>query len=568
MKVILVGVNSKFVHSNLAIRYLKAYTEDLNYTCKNMEFSINDRVERVVEELLQEKPNFIGFSCYIWNIDFIIQLANLIKLVNPDIEIAYGGPEVTYNPKEFLSTNVGEYVIEGEGEESYRELIINKLKEINNGEIIESITGIYIKRKNNISYGGKRSLMDMNNIIFPYDEAENLDNKIVYYEGSRGCPFNCKYCLSSTIHGVRFLDINRVRKELKFFIEKGVSLVKFVDRTFNCNKVFANAIWEFLIAEGGETIFHFEISADLLSIESIEILKRAPKDMFQFEIGVQSTNEEVLKSINRTIKFSDISKKVRELNELNNIKQHLDLIAGLPGENYESFKKSFNDVYKIEPEELQLGFLKLLKGSQMRDESDKWGIVYSPYPPYEVLKTKDITYDELIRLKKVEHMVDKYLNSGKFNNIIKFFLCSNVFAEPFDFYYELSRFFEWKGYFARNISSNTYYELFMEFNKEVVKGNELVLRDIIKYDYLCFNNKRGIPEFMKENMDKSMEKNIKSKLQEEKYIDNTSQVAIFKFMIDMQEFINNKNVVNCENFILFDKEHINKKMFLKSIINN
>ena len=261
--------------------------------------------------------------------------------------------------------------------------------------------------------------MNMDEIVFPYKEDENLDNKIVYYEASRGCPFNCKYCLSSTTHGVRFLNIERVKKELQYFIDKKVRLVKFVDRTFNCNFKFSMAIWEFLINADTNTQFHFEISADILKPQELELLRKAPKDRFQFEVGVQTTNDEVLNKINRFVNFSDIKEKVVELLEIKNIKQHLDLIAGLPGEDIISFKKSFNDVYSIGPEEIQLGFLKLLRGSSMREEAEEYGMKYSPYPPYEILETNDISYDELLILKKIENMVDKYYNSCKFNNVIK-----------------------------------------------------------------------------------------------------------------------------------------------------
>lgn len=556
------AANSKFVHSNLAIRYLKAYTEDLEYECKNMEFSINDRVEKVVEKLLEEKPDIIGFSCYIWNIEFITKVVHLVKLIDENIEILYGGPEVTYNPEEFLESNIGEYLIEGEGEESYRELIQNKISCLNKEKSTKKIKGVYIKENNKILYGGQRSLMDMNKIIFPYNENDDLNNKIVYYEASRGCPFNCKYCLSSTIHGVRFLNVERVKKELEFFINKNVGLVKFVDRTFNCNKNYANEIWNFLSERNSEVVFHFEISADLLSKESIDILKNVPKDRFQFEIGVQSTNPTVLKNINRTIEFSNIKEKVKELNKLNNIKQHLDLIAGLPGENYESFVKSFNEVYEINPQELQLGFLKLLKGSAMREEKEQWGMVCSPYPPYEILKTKDITYEEILILKKVEHMVDKYLNSGKFNNIIKFFLDGYTFHTPFEFYFNLSKFYDEKGYFDRNISAQTYYEVFLDFNKEVVKKDELALKNILRYDYLCFNNKRGIPSFLKNDMEKNIELNLKIKLKDEGKIENLSDVTIFKFEIDVEKFISKNDIKYYENFIAFSNIYLDSKFYI------
>ena len=385
MKVVLVGINSQYFHSNLAIRYLKAFNKDLNCEIILKEFTINDRKENIVKELYKENADMIGFSTYIWNVTLVKEISELLKIINENIEIFYGGPEVSYDPIEILKEFSGDYIIEGEGEETFREFLIEKLKNRGNEKLLE-IKGLYTKVDNEIIYGGKRPLMNMNNLVFPYEEDEDLRNKIAYYEGSRGCPFMCSYCLSSTTHGVRFLDIDRVKRELKYFVDKDVALVKFVDRTFNCNHKFAKEIWSYLIECGGNTTFHFEISADLLTKEEIEILSKAPKDKFQFEVGVQTTNNEVLRNINRFVNYENIKEKVDEIKKYKNIKQHLDLIAGLPGEDLDSFIKSFNDVYYIEPEEIQLGFLKLLKGSKMREESEKWGIKASPYPPYEILK--------------------------------------------------------------------------------------------------------------------------------------------------------------------------------------
>lgn len=564
MKVVLVAVNSKYIHSNLAVRYLKAYTKDLNYNCETMEFSINDREERVVEEILHEKPSIIGFSCYIWNIEFIKKVATLIRLIDSNIEIVYGGPETSYNPMEFLSENVGEYLIEGEGEGTYRELINLKINNESNGDTTnyENIKGLYYKDDKAIIYGGKRPLMNINNIVFPYEADDDLRNKIVYYEASRGCPFNCKYCLSSTTHGVRFLNLDRVLKELKFFIDKNVKLVKFVDRTFNCNKVFANTIWSYLIDNGKNTCFHFEVSADLFCKESLDILSKASNGMFQFEVGVQTTNNEILRNINRTIKFATIKEKVLELNKLTNIKQHLDLIAGLPGEDFNSFRKSFNEVYEISPEELQLGFLKLLKGSEMREESEKWGMVYSPYPPYEILKTKDISYNELIILKKIEHMVDKYLNSGKFYNILNFFNKSNKFVDIFEFYYELSKFFDSKGYFKRSIASIDYYYLFVEFNDYIKAGDRELLLDIIRYEYFSYNNTKWVPDFLRMEIPKPQERSIKEYIMDKKSIDNINKISVFKFNYDVKDYIENNNINKSLNYIAFINNDLKEKVFI------
>lgn len=533
MKVLLTAINSKFVHSNLAVRYLKAFTEDMNYECKIREFSINDRDERILEEVIKEKADVVAFSTYIWNIEVVKRLSNLIKLIDENIKIVYGGPEVSYDSLNILKELSGDYVIQGEGEKTYREFVEYLLGE----RSITDIRGLYFKENDEVISNGNRPLMNMDEIVFPYNEDENLDNKIVYYEASRGCPFNCKYCLSSTTHGVRFLNIERVKKELQYFIDKKVRLVKFVDRTFNCNFKFSMAIWEFLINANTNTQFHFEISADILKPQELELLRKAPKDRFQFEVGVQTTNDEVLNKINRFVNFSDIKEKVVELLEIKNIKQHLDLIAGLPGEDIISFKKSFNDVYSIGPEEIQLGFLKLLRGSSMREEAEEYRMKYSPYPPYEILQTKDISYDELLILKKVESMVDKYYNSQKFNNIIKFLI--NSFKTPYDFYLELGNYFDKKGYFDRSVGNSEYYRVFLDFNMDITRLDSEILRDIIKYDYLLFNKRRGMPEFLGRGLEKNVENEIKDLLRKEY---SFKDYYIESFSINIDEFIKNNSI--------------------------
>lgn len=542
MKILLTAINSKFVHSNLAVRYLKAFTKDMDYDCNIREFSINDREEKILEEIIKESPNVVAFSTYIWNIEMIKRLSNLIKLVDENIEILYGGPEVSYDSQNILRELNGDYIIEGEGEKTYREFVEYKLQERN----LEDIRGLYYKKDNNIFFNGKRPLMNMNEVVFPYEEDENLDNKIVYYESSRGCPFNCSYCLSSTIHGVRFLDIERVKKELSYFIKKEVKLVKFVDRTFNCNHKFTMAIWEFLINQDTKTQFHFEISADLLKDAELELLRKAPKDRFQFEVGVQTTNDEVLNRINRFVNFSDIKEKVDELLKLRNIKQHLDLIAGLPGEDYNSFKRSFNDVYSIKPEEIQLGFLKLLRGASIREEAVEYGMKFSPYPPYEILKTKDLSYEELLKLKKVEEMVDKYYNSQKFNNIINYLV--KQFDNPFDFYYELGKYFDKKGYFNRNIGNSEYYKVFLDFNMEILKGDKDILNELLRFDYLNFNKKRGIPDFIGRSIKREEEEEIKDMLRH-KY--SFKEYYLESFDIDIQSFLNDSIIINKKDYYLF-----------------
>lgn len=545
MKILLTAINSKYIHSNLAVRYLKAFTKDLDFQGDIKEFSINDRVENILEGIIEEKPDVVAFSCYIWNMEFVNRLAELIKLVDPNIEILYGGPEVSYEGKEFLENHEGEYVIVGEGEKTFREFVLYKLGE---GKI-EDIKGLNYKRDGKVFENPKRPEMDMNELVFPYTYEEDINNKIVYYEASRGCPFKCKYCLSSVMHGVRFLDVERVKKELKYFMERGLKLVKFVDRTFNCNREYTVELLKYLSEQDTETRFHFEVAADLLTEEQIEILNNAPKGRFQLEVGVQTTNNEVLHNINRYITYENIKEKVLKVAAGKNVMQHLDLIAGLPGEDLESFKKSFNDVHAIRPDEIQLGFLKLLKGSSMREEAEKWGIVYSPYAPYEIIRSKDISYEELLLLKKVEAMVDKYYNSCKFNNVIKFFL--NIYEKPFDFYYDLAMFFEEKGNFKRSIGNVEYYKILLDFYLEKIGGeDEGLFKEVLKFDYLCFNKKRWLPDFLLRTITKEDEQNIKDSFDRQMPF---KKAHIEKFEIDIINYIKNGEINFEPKYLIFDE---------------
>ncbi|WP_221372337.1 B12-binding domain-containing radical SAM protein [Clostridium perfringens] len=545
MKILLTAINSKYIHSNLAVRYLKAFTKDLDFQGDIKEFSINDRVENILEGIIEEKPDVVAFSCYIWNMEFVNRLAELIKLVDPKIEILYGGPEVSYEGKEFLENHEGEYVIVGEGEKTFREFVLYKLGE---GKI-EDIKGLNYKRDGKVFENPKRPEMDMNELVFPYTYEEDINNKIVYYEASRGCPFKCKYCLSSVMHGVRFLDVERVKKELKYFMERGLKLVKFVDRTFNCNREYTVELLKYLSEQDTETRFHFEVAADLLTEEQIEILNNAPKGRFQLEVGVQTTNNEVLHNINRYITYENIKEKVLKVAAGKNVMQHLDLIAGLPGEDLESFKKSFNDVHAIRPDEIQLGFLKLLKGSSMREEAEKWGIVYSPYAPYEIIRSKDISYEELLLLKKVEAMVDKYYNSCKFNNVIKFFL--NIYEKPFDFYYDLAMFFEEKGNFKRSIGNVEYYKILLDFYLEKIGGeDEGLFKEVLKFDYLCFNKKRWLPDFLLRTITKEDEQNIKDSFDRQMPF---KKAHIEKFEIDIINYIKNGEINFEPKYLIFDE---------------
>ncbi len=538
------AINSKYIHSNLAVRYLKAFTKDLDYECTIKEFSINDRIEKIFQNITEEKPNIVAFSCYIWNIEYVVKLATLIKTLDKNIEVIFGGPEVSFDGEKFLSESQGDYLIKEEGEETFREFVQFKLS--NKPFSGAKIKGLYCKDGDEISFGGEREPMDLNKTVFPYEEDDDLSNKIVYYESSRGCPFKCKYCLSSTTNGVRFLDAERTKRELQFFIDKGIKLIKFVDRTFNCNHKFSMDIWKFLIDADTDATFHFEISADILIDDEIELLKTAPKGRIQLEVGVQTTNEDTLRNINRNVKFEDIKDKVVKVETNRNVKQHLDLIGGLPGETYLQFKKSFNDVYSIAPEEVQMGFLKLLKGSSMIQETEKWGMIYSPYPPYEILCTDSMSYEEILKIKRIEEVVDKYYNSQKFGNILKYFVPK--FKSPFDFYFELGIYFKDKGYLDRKISSSEYYKVFIDFAKDVLQEDTGNLSEIIKFDYLKFNKKKWLPPFLNRIVEKKVQKEIRDNIKKE----NVEDFHIERFDINILKYERDGQIVSEIKYVVFD----------------
>ena len=521
MKIVLASINSKYIHSSLSVWYLYSASKEANtnHTVEVYESTINNQIEDIVADIYNLAPDVVGFSCYIWNIEYVKKITEILKKIKPELKIFYGGPEASFDADNLLNITPVDMIIKGEGETSFIKLL-----------------------ENDFNTTEKLIFNPVSKYYNPYSKEyfDALKGRIVYLETSRGCPFSCAFCLSGRDENVRFFDNDESKENIIKLANCGTQTVKFVDRTFNCNFKFSMAIWEFLINAETNTQFHFEISADILKPQELELLRKAPKDRFQFEVGVQTTNDDVLNRINRFVNFSDIKEKVVELLEIKNIKQHLDLIAGLPGEDITSFKKSFNDVYSIGPEEIQLGFLKLLRGSSMREEAEEYGMKYSPYPPYEILQTKDVSYDELLVLKKVESMVDKYYNSQKFNNIIKFLI--NSFDTPYDFYLELGNYFDKKGYFDRNIGNSEYYKVFLDFNMDITKLDSEVLRDIIKYDYLMFNKRRGMPEFLGKGLEKCQESKIKDLLRDEY---SFREHYIESFIININDFVKD-NYVNKE----------------------
>ncbi len=566
IKTLLVAINAKYIHTSLAVRSIYTYCKENNTNINIKEFTINNDEDTIINEIYEEKPDFLGFSCYIWNVNIILDIISTIKKLLPDIKIFVGGPEVSYDYEYIFEKGV-DIVCIGEGEQTVKELVdkFNTTKYIDKS--FESIEGIAFKVNNNLIITNDRKLLELDKIPFVYKEGlYGTENKILYYEASRGCPYSCQYCLSSLEKGLRFLTEERVKQDLDFFLKNNVKQVKFVDRTFNCNKKFALLIWNYLIDnDNGMTNFHFEISADIIDEDMINTLKKARVGLFQFEIGVQSTNNNTLDEIKRKTNLKKLFDRVNEIKKLKNIHQHLDLIAGLPFEDYEIFKKSFNDVFKVYPEQFQLGFLKLLKGSGLRINAKKYGIVYKDKAPYEVLYTNLINYDKMTTLKNIEEMVEIYYNSGKAINTIKYGI--KFFKSPFDFFENLVTYWINNKYNNISHSKMKLYEIIYTFLSSIDGINSSILNEIIKFDILLNDNIKSLPVWIntqynnefkeKERRFYNNEENIKKYLPHlEKYgAKQISRMCYFeKFNIDIENIINSnfEQIDKKENYILFD----------------
>ena len=464
MKILLVACNAKYIHSNLAVYDLQAYASDYADHIVLKEYTINQQKDDIMRDIYLEHPDVVCVSCYIWNLSFVKELmADLIKIL-PGVDFWAGGPEVSYDAEKFLTEN-SEFkgVMVGEGEETFKELAGYYVEK--NPQDLKNMTGICYRDGDQIIHNGWRQIMDLSSIPFIYKDLSEFKNRIIYYESSRGCPFSCSYCLSSIDKKLRFRDTETVKKELQFFIDNKVPQVKFVDRTFNCKHDHAMAIWKYINEhDNGVTNFHFEISADLLREEELQEMSTMRPGLIQLEIGVQSTNPDTIKAIHRTMDFEKLKGIVDRIHSFENIHQHLDLIAGLPCEDYESFRRSFEQVYRMKPDQLQLGFLKVLKGSSMYHEAQKYEILYKEKEPYEVLSTAWLSYEDILKLKMVESMVEVYYNSGQFRKTLSWI--ETFYQEMFSFYESLGAYYEEKGYEEISHSRLRRYEILLEFLKE------------------------------------------------------------------------------------------------------
>lgn len=638
MRFLLCGINAKYIHSNLAIFSLKAYADRKKIPGAEIilkEYTINNYVEDILQDLYEEKADVVIFSCYIWNISFVRELAAELKKVSPDVKIWAGGPEVSYAANKFLMENPAfDLIMQGEGEEVFSELIRLTVEEkcrikdvYKQSESEKVLSGIVEKRysiegkqavkeekdiedkhfagednvyptncidmsklqklqgiavwdfsgeaalgnaesnignKTKIINTGFATLMNMDTIPFVYEDFHLFEHKILYYETSRGCPFCCSYCLSSVDKTVRFRSLPIVKKELDAFLEAKVPQVKFVDRTFNCNRQRAIDIWSYLVEhDNGITNFHFEISSDLLGEEELELFAKMRPGLIQLEIGVQSTNGETVDAIHRHMDLDKLFHYVDRVHELGNIHQHLDLIAGLPYENYERFGCSFDDLYAHEPDQLQLGFLKVLKGTMMEEEVKKYSILYRNQPPYEVLGTKWLSYDEIILLKGVEELVELYYNSGQYTLTLKYAV--PFFESPFRFYEMFSAWYRGKSYHKLNHNRLEKYNILREFLREHIDENEWdTLDEIMIYDMYLRENVKGRPAWAKdtaqykkewkalyrEQGEKLFPEDVQAGIYDSKRAANQSHIEVFE--IDIKKFEQSGQVEKKQVFCLFD----------------
>ncbi len=522
MKILLVACNAKYIHSNPAVYNLRAYASDCRDSVFIKEFTINQPKDEILKDIYRSGAGVVCFSCYIWNISFVKEIIEDLKKLLPDTAFWAGGPEVSFHGEELLRTMpqlTG--IMAGEGEETFRELAGYYVK--NRGRL-EDIRGILFRQGEEIRNNGLREPVDLNKIPFVYEHIEEFSNRIIYYESSRGCPFSCSYCLSSIDRRLRFRDLVLVKKELQFFLDNKVPQVKFVDRTFNCRHSHAMEIWKYILEhDNGVTNFHFEVSADLFTEEELKLLGQMRPGLVQLEIGVQSANPQTLKAIRRKTDLQKLENAVAGIKEKENIHQHLDLIAGLPWEDYESFRRSFNCVYKMKPDQLQLGFLKVLKGSAMEKEAKEYGMIFKTREPYEILSTKWLSYEEILKLKMVESMVEVYYNSGQFQHTLNWIM--RFYEDAFSFFESLGRFYEKKGYGEISHSRIRRYEILLEFLREETKIPEAEASQKMIYDLYLRENLKKRPCFAPDQ--KAYEKAVWT-YRKEHQISKTAHIEVFQ----------------------------------------
>ena len=521
MKILLAACNAKYIHSNPAVYDLKAYAAAYKDSVQIKEFTINQPKDEIMKEIYRSGADVVCFSCYIWNISFVRELIRDLKKILPDTVFWAGGPEVSFHAKNFLEDMpqvTG--IMKGEGEETFLALAGYYLE--GKGRL-EEISGIVFRKENEIVDNGFREPVDLDRIPFIYENPENFENRIIYYESSRGCPFSCGYCLSSIDRKLRFRSLSLVKKELQFFLDHRVPQVKFVARTFNCRHEHAMEIWKYILEhDNGVTNFHFEVSADLFREDELELTGRMRPGLIQLEIGVQSANPETLEAVHRKTDLEKLRRNVEKIRSFHSVHQHLDLIAGLPCEDYESFRRSFDFVYSMKPDQLQLGFLKVLKGSLMEEKAREYGITCKSLEPYEVLSTRWISYEEILKLKTVESMVEVYYNSGQFQYTLNWLM--GFWEDAFSFYEDLGRFYERKGYEELSHSRIRRYEILLEFLHEKPEISVAEAAGRMVYDLYLRENLKKRPLFAADQ--KPYEKAVWS-YRKEHQVPKTAHIEVF-----------------------------------------
>jgi anaerobic magnesium-protoporphyrin IX monomethyl ester cyclase len=484
MNVICCTLNAKYIHTNLAIRYLKAYASP-EFDIKLKEYTIKDPIMNIVTDLYQQKPTLIGFSCYIWNIEETIKVVNMLKKIDHSIQIVLGGPEVSYDTIEWMEKipNV-DFIALGEGEKTFKQLLF----ELEGDGNFKNVHGIAYREKEQIKITPQMNKLDLKELPSPYrfhEDLVHLGKRVTYIETSRGCPFSCQFCLSSIEVGVRYFDREKIKDDIRYLMANGAKTLKFVDRTFNISRSYAMEMFRFLIDEHlPGTVFQFEITADIMRPEVIEFLNNeAPKGLFRFEIGVQSTNDDTNELVKRKQNFSKLTRTVTMVKDGGKIDQHLDLIAGLPEEDYSSFRKTFNDVFEMRPEELQLGFLKMLRGTGLRLRAKEHDYVYMDHSPYEILGNSVLSFNDIVRIKQVEDVLEKYWNDHRMDRTIEY-LVTNVFSSPFDFFQEFGSYWDQQGWSRIGHQLEDLFRRLYSFLTHQSVGELDTIEGLMKYDYL------------------------------------------------------------------------------------
>ena len=530
-KIVLTAINSQYVHLNVAVRYLKKYVEkNSDIKLDIYETNINNQLMNIIKDLFEKQPDIIIFSTYIWNKEYVFSITKELKKILPDVKIALGGPEVSYEWDKIMAENQEiDYIFTGEGEKVLLNFFTKDISEVK---------GVVYREGERLKYNGIEPLIENLDIIpFPYDDEELQDRtKIFYYESSRGCPFNCSYCMSSIDKSVRYYSLDRTKEDLKRFIDSPIKLLKFVDRTFNLSKEKYMAIWRFLLENYREGItFHFEINANIFDDETLDFLETVPKGYFQFEIGVQTIDAQAMKSIGRINKLEKLEHNIRRISR--NIHLHLDLIAGLPYETYDKFRESFDYVHRLKPEMIQLGFLKLLKGTKMYDEREKYGYKYFSKPPYEVFSNEFISFAEMVKLKNLEKVLDFYYNSEKFPESVQWII-ENHYESAFSFYEDVADYFDKRGYLKVSHKESTLFTLLYEFYLDKGLKEREIFVEYLKYDYLMLGKTGFYPEWFKSEKDGELydelirERNYKSIREGHK----NSELERFSYNIFTKEF--------------------------------